>query len=655
MLAMKKKTMRSIISITALSLAICLISPTLTACNNQTTMYDNARAEESKLDVALLSDLHYVSPTLIESPSVESFAEKSNDLKTFAISSAIIQTALDNIVESGVKYIFISGDLSDSHALINHTELADLYSQVESKGIQVFVAPGNHDVAEENGYEGWRYTSIGTERVDDFYNQCVDNETGDDITIKSQFKEIYNDFGYSEAIEVNGLNYVANVGENYRLIVLDNCSSDLTTDIVNWAETQVKDAILADKTPLMMMHKPIDNIFDGLATVMNLVTGDSGKLTTAQPTLLTNKLAKAGLKFVFTGHNHANNICTLKTTDETETIYDIMTASLTQVDNSYRQLRFSENYFVGKIQTIFDVNEEYLPEYLNATEKEDILQGLKLYSYDQMENFLENILVTNNDTIKNFISEAILGEGVEPPEGFDAFVQSGILDLATMPFYRSKGGDASIEALYEKYGATLPESDYENVLQLVAAAMNQVFMGGESKEGSESIISMFDATIKAIIVNVIDKGLFTFSDKFLTIPEEEMYTVCSNLLQKGEFELLNSRILNNILQLPVMTELNNLIAVFPSYVVSAEEFANFISTLEIAGILFNMELEPYFQSTVETIDGEEVKTYTGLFYSDKCLEEQFFDGAVKNLVDDGDIPDRYFAIDLRTFEYQKIN
>ena len=655
-----KTSSKKVISYILIFALICAFLPAISACNKSTTMRDSAFDEEARLEVAVLADTHYTSPTLFDDESVENFPSKFSDTKTFAVSRAIIKSTIDQIIANGTKYILIAGDLCDRHDLVSHTELAAIFTEVEKTGVKIFVAPGNHDVTGEEGYEGKQFLKSSAEpvRVADFYNPIVGEPRPEGVTIASQFRNIYNNFGYSEAINVNGLNYVADLNEKYQLIVIDNCSVDLELNTIEWAKQQVENAISAGKTPIAMMHKPIDNMFGDAGSMLKFM----GNATSARAKTLMNQLSDAGLKFVLSGHNHANNIAELKSEDEEGNevlaMFDIMTSSLIHGDNSYKVLRFSDNYVVGKTLKLERVNESYLPSYLATEERNAVVSNLENYSYEHLKKFIADTV--SSDSIKTFLSDALYGKGVTAPAKFDTFV-TALVDFITKPFYKSVGGSNSVEALYEKYGATLPSSNYYNVSDLVASAMKQFFVGEESPQRNESLLQMIDATIKGMIVCAIDNGFFTLSDNFETVSTEVLNATCARLLVKGEFELLNSRILHNLLQLPIIGELNEMLGgliAIPTVADTAESLGEVVGLLEVAGTLLNMELVPYFESEtvadVNAVNGER-KIYSGVFFSDNCLFEQLFGGMVKGLVDDSDVPDRNFVMDLRNYSYEKLD
>lgn len=637
------KTRRLFNFAVAALIILVLLLPAMVSCNKDNSMTDLAYGENALLEAAVMADLHYVSPTLIDSTDNECFSEKKADPKLFAASSAIIKSAIDDVIESGVKYLFIAGDLCDTHALASHNELSEIFKQAKEQGLQIFVAPGNHDVAPE-GYLGYKYTSSGLVRVPDFHDSG-------EKTISQQFKEIYFDFGYKQAVNVEGLSYAADVGEKHRLIVIDNCSEDLTQSTINWAKQQVEYAISANKVPIAMMHKPIDNMFKDLSIFMNLITG-GGNATTENAQLLKSTLMDAGCKFVLSGHNHANNIAKLTNSDETKILYDIMTNSLVQSDNSYRRLRFSENFVVGTVEELKTVNSTYFPDCMTETEKSNIVLSLKDASETHLKNFLRLKIEQNRDAIKTAFSNAIYGEGVTPDSKFEPFMEKAVFGFLNMPFYKDLG-ENSMEALYEKHGAELPQSDFTDIFDLLAKGMTYIFSG--KSENISEMTDMIGATIKALIASVIDEGLFELSDVFYKVDRSILKATVDNLLKKGEFEVFNSYIAHNLLQLPIISKIRKdfgaLAGFLPERIYNAQEFSDFIENLELAGEIFKMQFAKYFENTT---DGSDNTIYTGKFYSDKCLKEQIFENLAKNFVSDPDVPNRNFVLEKNTGNFEKL-
>jgi 3',5'-cyclic AMP phosphodiesterase CpdA len=634
----------------AVSLIFIILSLfALFGCNKSLTMLDTAYAEDGLLDVAVLADLHYVSPTLIENTSVECFRGKKTDAKTLAVSASIVKEAIDKVVQSGVKFAFVAGDLCDNHALVSHTELAAIFADAESRGVQIYVAPGNHDVAPTEGYEGYRYTSDGLVRVPDFYQPTLGQDATQ--TIAQQFKTIYNQFGYSQAVAQNGLNYAVDVGEKYRLIVVDNCSAELSEQNAIWAKQQVEQAISQDKTPIAMMHKPIDNIFGDVAPIVNLFSDTFSNSVTARANFLKNTLSAAGLKFVLTGHNHANSVAKLKGADGTSTLFDIMTQSLSQVGNSYRRLRFSQNYVVSTMEKLNGIKAEYLPAYLTVDERAEIAD-LDAFSKKQLNVFLEE-KISGVGSLTEQISELFYGEEQPDPQ-FENLI-GDLTDFLAAPFVSAS--DDSVSALYQKYGASLPQgaAEFSSITDLVARTMEYILTGERDEQKSRLIADMLGASVKGVIVFLIDKGLFSMSDRFLTPAQSVLDETCQRLLRYGEFELLNSGIVHNLLQLPFVDELKSKLSILenliPAHIYNEDDFSKAVDAVEIAGALWNMEFAKYFEIQGTGESGNTL--YSGLFYSDLCLREQVFENIAAGMLS-GEIPARSFVMNLNSYEYSVI-
>ena len=124
--------------------------------------------------------------------------------------------------------IILSGDLTLNGEKESHKELAKKLDQVEKDGIQVVVIPGNHDINNKNAAS-----------FDGRSRQQDESITGD------EFAEIYNDFGYEEALSRDpaSLSYTYDLGPDMRLLMLDSCQYSPTNKVGGMIKTETYDWI----------------------------------------------------------------------------------------------------------------------------------------------------------------------------------------------------------------------------------------------------------------------------------------------------------------------------------------------------------------------------------------------------------------------------
>lgn len=326
-----KKNIGKVISI-LLALAIILVSIPF-----------SVSAESSSIRFGVISDIHYFANSL-KGGNTEKYQEwLYNKHKEYDDADSLLNNALDgvlrNAVEDGSTYVLIPGDLTKDGEKESHKALAEKFAAFEAEtGIPVFVIPGNHDInnskaiAFENGVE------VPAEK-----------------TSPEDFREIYADFGYAEADSVfvpkegnkGGMLSYTEVLGSYKLIAIDSCmySEDngaegnehmtdgrIGDDLLEWIIDECEDAEERGLTVIgMQHHNLVPHMAIEEATFWPFVVQDWVQIADAY--------ADAGMHYVFTGHLHANDV-SAHVSDNGETVYDILTPTLTGYPNYYKIVDF---------------------------------------------------------------------------------------------------------------------------------------------------------------------------------------------------------------------------------------------------------------------------------------------------------------------------
>lgn len=109
-------------------------------------------AEPETLKIAVLSDIHYMSPTMIA--DTEDFTTALNsDRKLLTESAGISDYMLDLVRKDKPDILLISGDLSKDGEQECHEALANNLKQLQKDlpGLKIYLINGNHDVRNQNG------------------------------------------------------------------------------------------------------------------------------------------------------------------------------------------------------------------------------------------------------------------------------------------------------------------------------------------------------------------------------------------------------------------------------------------------------------------------------------------------------------------------
>jgi len=290
-----------------------------------------------KIKIAVISDIHYMHPDLLpayleDSPTLMEYL--SLDRKIYELSDPIFRKVVSELTEEKPDIVLVTGDLTKDGELINHEEVQELLQGLENTGIKVFVIPGNNDILNQDAL------SFITEPP-----VPVPNING------NQFVEIYGNFGYNEALyrDENSLSYICQPINYVWILGIDNNEYTLTDEGVEvngaihpatlaWIEEKMEEARENNITVLAMMHHGILEHYAGQDNIESLISN-------AQDNAIA--LMDAGIRLIFTGHYHANDIVAY--TNDGKTLYDIQTGSLVTPPIPFRMMELEDNFI--KIQT----------------------------------------------------------------------------------------------------------------------------------------------------------------------------------------------------------------------------------------------------------------------------------------------------------------
>ena len=309
----------------AVALVLALSVPAFAAQDS------HSGADTGTLKIAVMSDDHYLSPSMIRDTADYTTALNS-DRKMFAESDAILRTMLDAVRQDKPDVLLISGDLTKDGEQECHKALAKALQQLQRDvpGLKVYVINGNHDIRNADALN---------------FNTADGKAVPATRTDPEDFKRIY-DFIYSDPTviatytppagkEAGGLSYVARPADGYTLVVIDTgrYSSDNTStgknehetsgaisaDLKQWVIDQIKAAKARGDVVLGMQHHGLVAHFDVQPTILPMyLVNDYERLS--------QEYADAGMSVMFTGHSHAVDIASA-TTVAGNTIYDIETGS----------------------------------------------------------------------------------------------------------------------------------------------------------------------------------------------------------------------------------------------------------------------------------------------------------------------------------------
>ncbi len=298
-----------------------------------------------KVKLAVFSDPHYFAPEYVkEGQAFDTYL--AHDRKLLAESKAILSKTVESIRKTDSQIVLVTGDLTKDGEKLSHTQVAACLKELRDDGKQVFVVPGNHDINNPKAvqYEGNK--AIPVDRI-----------TPDD------FREIYHDFGYDQAIarDPDSLSYVVQPVPGLWILAIDSCSYDnnknkgipvtgsgLNAKRLSWIFDQLKAAQEQNIMVVGMMHHGLIPHFSTEKTLFSNYIVDDWENIAA-------KFADMGMKVIFTGHFHAQDIATTQTKNN-QSIYDIETGSLVTYPCPYRLIELTNDKIDIETETIREID-----------------------------------------------------------------------------------------------------------------------------------------------------------------------------------------------------------------------------------------------------------------------------------------------------------
>lgn len=465
-----KKTFRILISITVL-LSLIL----------QTVCFAFASESES-LSVYVASDIHYrpdsVLPPINEVQSLPGDPYYSHcntkGMLTYE-AGAVVDEFLKRFEESNSDILLIPGDISEDGFFEEHLAIAQKLRDFKARtGKRIFVIPGNHDIR----------TSKSKNRLD-----------------LEDFLEIYAEIGYDEAIATheNSASFTAELDGDYRLIGIDACvyredNAVVTDELYSWIETQVNSAKADGKKLVAMVHHNVLEHFAIEGVAMGLLCVEDHRV-------FSTKLADWGIKYVFTGHGHANDISTAVTADGNR-IYDIETGSLITYPNAYRTVKFSDDGVEIKTEYIKSIDVSLLPDGYTKEQISFIENDFETYSLGCMRAGMRSFTTTIPELIEDISESLEIEEGTAVYAVFEKLLET-LKNTLELPLYDTESTKEidSVSEIASFAGITLPESDYVDLVDIGAAIYAGFYAGNENLPLHESVeLKLLSNALNAILV-----------------------------------------------------------------------------------------------------------------------------------------------------------
>ena len=424
-------------------------------------------AEGDELVITVVNDTHYNSIDKVKKANSvsEDFAHVNTAGRLYYEMDAVFMAFLEAAAKNESDYILIAGDITETGTDEQVAEVTAHLAEFEaSTGKKIFVVPGNHDVL---------------------------NRT------KAEFMKAYAAFGYDEALEVDtkSASYVVDLNDEYRLIAIDSTTEgtgahSVYDERLQWIAKQGEKAKADGKKLIGMQHQ---NLLEHM--ILSAVIQPNGVVVANNPEA-AEVYAKAGIKYTFTAHTHDHDIASYTAADGT-VIYDAVTGSLGGIGTPYRVVTFGDEV---KFETrhIDKINIDYLPE--GISENALSLADSNFTEYQETVTDLSYALTFNQYTKAKTLKNLLKLEDEEMNAIIDK-VGDRLNYALNMPFEEESEtveGD-SIEAIVKKYDTTIPDTDYENMIDLAVTVYQAHNYGDENYPAYSDEVILITRGLAAVL------------------------------------------------------------------------------------------------------------------------------------------------------------
>lgn len=362
------------------------------------------RPDVKTAEFAVLSDLHLYDNALgVSSP--EFLAYEAEDRKLLAQSEEILDAAVADLKTTPLDFVLVSGDLTKDGELVNHQLVARKLWALErsQRDLHVYVVPGNHDI--------WNPHAV---------SYLTSPPTPVAQISPQDFKRIYAAFGYAEALDQDpaSLSYVAEPRPGVWILAVDSAEYDqnhvlgspvtagrLAPATQAWILKRLQDAAHHHKTVIAMMHHGVIEHFLGESQLF------AEYLLTDYPAA-GKALADAGLRIVFTGHFHAQDV--VAHDYGTSSLVDVETGSLVTPPSAYRVVHLD-------VPTrTFDISSRHVTS---------------------IPSHPDDFLVFSKTFLDTVLSGAVMAQLTNPPYGLDAGTAGALAPLVVGGLEANLAGD----------------------------------------------------------------------------------------------------------------------------------------------------------------------------------------------------------------------
>lgn len=302
--------------------------------------------------IMVISDPHVLIQSLFDDSTALRKAIDT-DSKVFEHSQELFDNAIVRIQQAHPDILLIPGDMTYNGELANHQYVATELDKLVAAGTQVFVVPGNHDIANQGAcsYLGEHKTPVPTISA-------------------TEFTSLYAHMGYEAAVlrEPDGLSYMVYPTDSLAIICLNSTlpnnkqqysAGGLTEQTLSWAESAAAMAREDERYIIGMMHHPIVEHFN-LHTLVapNYIANQVDTMPSLSS--MQQRLSSADIQVMLTGHFHITSI------QHADSLYDITTGSTCAYASPMRTISLYEG-------GLLHVTTNYINQYHNLEQQRNVI------------------------------------------------------------------------------------------------------------------------------------------------------------------------------------------------------------------------------------------------------------------------------------------
>ncbi|MDO9111820.1 MAG: metallophosphoesterase [Desulfatirhabdiaceae bacterium] len=293
------------------------------------------------IQFAVFSDPHYYDSAL--GTTGEAFeAYLNSDRKMIRESDAILNAAIGGMKQDNIQFALVAGDLTKDGELSSHMKFAAYLKELEDSGIEVYVVPGNHDINNPHAVSYSGANTVPVPRVS-----------------PDEFVQIYGQFGFAQAIsrDPNSLSYLVEPVPGLCVLAMDACrylenvDSPITggrfsQETLSWILNVIAWAKASNKQIIGLMHH-------GVVAHYSMQPLLFGQYLVDDWAAVSRLFANAGMRMVFTGHYHAQDVVkrTIRVGTTPSFMFDVETGSLVTYPVPYRLITTDETLSLFNIES----------------------------------------------------------------------------------------------------------------------------------------------------------------------------------------------------------------------------------------------------------------------------------------------------------------